>query len=218
MPVREIKATYSSLTGKFASRKMDRFISWESALERDFYYLAEHDSAIPEFEEQPLVFKDSRRTYTPDVRVVLTKKSHIFPKLRLGENIIELKYRNDLDKNWQQYKPKFKLATSECYERGWKFKILTDTEIRSQLLDNIKCIEHHMRRESPMENELRDLITSELSKFGLCDIASLLNSCFRNKHNQLEAMPVLWRLIGDHSIGIDLKQPINRNSEVWVMN
>lgn len=42
MPVREIKATYCSLTGKFASRKMDRFINWESALERDFYYLAEY--------------------------------------------------------------------------------------------------------------------------------------------------------------------------------
>jgi len=218
MPVREIKATYSSLTGKFASRKMDRFINWESALERDFYYLAEHDSAISEFEEQPIVFKAGRRSYTPDARVTLIRKSFVFPKLQLGSNIVELKYRNDLDKNWQKYKPKFKLAISECYEQSWKFKILTDTEIRNQLLDNVKCIEHHLRRESLMENELRGLIASELSKLSVCDIGSLLSSCFRNKHNQLEAMPVLWRMIGDHSIGIDLHKPINRNSEIWVMN
>lgn len=218
MPVRRIKATYCSLTGKFASRKMNRFIEWESALERDFYYLAENDPAIESFEEQPLTFKSGKQTYTPDVQLELRSRSYIFPKLKTGTNIIELKYRSDLYKNWQNYKPKFKLAFAESQKQNWKFKILTDQEIRSELLENIKKIEHHMRRESEKENEMRELIMNELHEFGICDIDSLLNSCFRNKYNQLSAIPVIWRLIGEQAVGTDLSQSVGRKSDIWLMS
>jgi len=218
MPVREIKATYSSLTGKFASRKMKRFISWESALERDFYYLAENDPSVVMIEEQPIMFRSGSRTYTPDAFIELIAPSYIFPRLKIGSNIVELKYREDLRKNWIKYEPKFKLAVSECSIKNWRFKILTDVEIRGTVLENVKMIEHHMRRESEKENELRELLTNELNKFGTCDINSLLNACFRSKSNQLNAIPVLWRLIGDHSIGVDLSEPIGRKSDIWLMN
>ncbi len=218
MPVREIKATYSSLTGKFASRKMERFISWESALERDFYYLVENDPSVVTIEEQPIKFESGSLTYTPDALIELSSPSYIFPKLNIGSNIVELKYREDLHKNWTKYEPKFKLAIKECNAKSWRFKILTDAEIRGQILENVKMIEHHMRRESEKENEFRELLTSELNKFGVCDINSLLSACFRSKSNQLSAIPVLWRLIGDHSIGINLEEPIGRKSDIWLMN
>ena len=217
MPVRDIKATYSSLTGKFASRKMKRFISWESALERDFYYLAEYDPSIVMIEEQPIVFRSGTRTYTPDALIELNAPSYIFPRLRIGLNVVELKYREDLHKNWKKYEPKFKLAIRECNAKRWRFKILTDMEVRGTVLENVKMIEHHMRRESEKENELRELLINELNKFGICDINSLLSACFRSKTNQLNAIPVLWRLIGEHSIGVNLNESIGRKSDVWLM-
>ena len=217
MPVRQIKATYSSLTGRFASRKMNRLISWESALERDFYYLAEYDPSVATIEEQPITFSSKSRKYTPDALIELNAPSHIFPRLKVGFNIIEIKYRADLSKNWHKYRPKLKLAVGECIERKWNFKILTDVEIRSEMLENVKMIEHHMRRESEKENELRNLLIEQLSQLGTCDIDSLLNACFRSKSNQLKAIPVLWRLIGDHSIGVELTRPIGRKSDVWLM-
>ena len=82
------------------------------------------------------------------------------------------------------------------------------------MLENVKMIEHHMRRESEKENELRNLLIEQLSQLGTCDIDSLLNACFRSKSNQLKAIPVLWRLIGDHSIGVELTRPIGRKSDV----
>ena len=75
-----------------------------------------------------------------------------------------------------------------------------------------------MRRESEKENELRSLIISELNEFGICDIDSLLNACFRNKHNQLKAIPIIWRLIGEQSVGTDLSRPVGRKSDIWLMS
>jgi len=46
---------------------MNRFIAWESALERDFYYLAEFDPA------QPIQFNGDGSQYTPDSKVELSK-------------------------------------------------------------------------------------------------------------------------------------------------
>ncbi len=216
MPVRQIKANYCSLTGKFASQKLGRLVEWESALERDFYYLAEYDPAISSFEEQPLTLTSNYiKRYTPDAIVTLTSRSFIFPRLSVGKNLIEIKYRAELEKSWQKHRAKFKLAINECRTRGWRFKLITDKEIRSTTLENVKKITHHMRDESNMENELRMLIMESITEIGECDITYLLNYCFRDKTNQLQAIPVIWRLIGDHCIGVNLSENIGLKTKIW---
>jgi hypothetical protein len=218
MPVREVKATYSSLTGRFVSRKMKRNISWESSLERDLFYLLENDPAVEIYEEQPLEIVYGKKKYTPDCMAVLKKKSFIFPYLKIGKNIIEVKYREDLFVNWKKHKPKFKEGIKKSKENDWFYKIITEQEIRGKYLDNVKRIEHHMRREAPNEYELRELMISELRKQGTCSIEILLSICFRSEKNRLMAIPVLWRMFGEESVGINLQTTINPKSEIWTMD
>lgn len=218
MPVRDIKATYSSLTGKFASRKMSRNIAWESALERDLYYLLENDPSVIAFEEQPIEFSYGKSSYTPDCMVELGHFSFIFPYLKPGKNILEVKYREDLYFNWKKHKPKLKQGIKQSKANGWHYKVITEKEIRKELLENVKKIEHHLRRESPNENELKDVILKELQQLGVTTINTLLAACFRGKMNQVMALPVIWRLLGEQRVGTDLHQLIHPKSKVWLMD
>lgn len=215
MPVRKIKASYSSLTGTFISRKMNRAIAWESALERDLYYLLEFDPAVTAYEEQPIIFHEKGKSYTPDCLVTVSEDSEVFPSLAVGKNIIEVKYRQDLFKQWKKLKPKFKMAIKAGRKENFKFKLLTDHEIKGTKLTNIKKIEHHMRHETDKENEIREMLKLEMGSLKLCSINELLSSCLKSRENQISAIPVVWRMIGEKSLGIDLNRNITFDSQVW---
>ncbi|ACV25455.1 TnsA endonuclease [Kangiella koreensis DSM 16069] len=217
MPSRVIKATYSSLTGTFPSRKMNRPISWESSLERDLYYLLENDPAVTSYEEQPIEIIRGKRKYTPDCMAVVEGESFIFPYLKPGNNLIEVKYREDLYFNWKKHKPRLKLGLKESRENGWFFKIITDYEIRGQFLENIKKIDHQLRRVSQFENEFREALIDAMKQVKICTLDQLLALCFRNQESKLRAMPVIWRMLGDQTLGIDMYQKITPHSEVWLM-
>ncbi|PWK52855.1 TnsA endonuclease N-terminal domain-containing protein [Pleionea mediterranea] len=218
MPTRIIKPTFTSLTGSHSSRKVDRQIQWESSLERDLIYLLEFDRAVIHYEEQPVRICFGRnRTYHPDFEVHLREDSLIIPKLKKGEYLIEVKYLYDLRKKFEKYRPKFKAAIGHCKTNHSTFKILTDDQIRSTFLDNIKKIDYFMREESFNELEIRDVISETLGKLVVTNLKTLPKACFKSSDNQLAAIPVIWRMIGTHSIGIDLNSPITPSSEIWTV-
>lgn len=72
--------------------------------------------------------------YTPDIH------ARFFPgssDLFGHENcIVEVKYQEDLDVNGAEYEERFEVARQWADERGMKFLVLTETEIRTPLLDN----------------------------------------------------------------------------------
>src|SRR5450755_2330289 len=69
-PVRKVVGNHRSLTGLYKSRKMQRVVPYESALERDLFMHLEWDLAVESYHAQPLRIlyrhDDFKRAHVPD--------------------------------------------------------------------------------------------------------------------------------------------------------
>lgn len=203
MPVRKISAGYCNLTGKMPSKKIKRMIESESSLERDFLLLLEHDETVIDYEEQPIKIEFNQYSYVPDV---LTKYDD-------GRCILyEVKYREDLSHNWLKLKPKFKAAIALCKKKEWRFKIITETEIRTPFLKNLEFLSHFSRTISQTESATRAVLIENLYKLNSATPRELLASCFSCKMKRAESAPVLWRLIFDKTISANLDIPLTMHT------
>ena len=141
-PVRKIGPGQNSLRGQIQSKKNETSHDFESALERDYLLLLEFDVNVARYVEQPVEivyeYEGKTRSYTPDVLVYY--RDDLTPAKLYPPMLIEIKYRKKLKDNWKELKPKFKAAIDYADSQGWKFKILTEVEIRNTYLENIKFL------------------------------------------------------------------------------
>ena len=196
-----------------ASRKAVAPADFESTLERDFLILLEFSPLVCAFDVQPVTVTwhegGRDRRYTPDVLV------HYEPGGGNGgrPELYEVKYRQDLWKDWKVIRPKLRAGVHFAKAQGWRFRLATEVEIRTPYLENAKFLLAFARRECPPEPcaqlllSLREL--RETSPDGL-----LLATC-RDETNRAQLMPVLWHLLGTFRIGADLHLPLTMNSRIW---
>ena len=192
MPVRKIPKNYRNITGMAAHSKSVGCAAYESSLERDFLSLLEFCPDVIRFEVQPVSiewFDDSgkKHMYTPDVLV------HYKPSRQPVTIILyEVKYRSDLRKNWSVLQPKFKAARAFCRQKGWMFKLVTEVEIHTVYLQNVRFLLPYMR-----------------------NAVVLVAAVFQDEWNQAKILPVLWYLVAVGEIGADLNLPLTMNSTLW---
>jgi hypothetical protein len=217
MPVRTIPKNSRSLTGKVIDFRSHRGVSFESALERDFYVLLDFDPAVTDFEEQPvtIAYQDpvgARRTYTPDVLV------HYRPEARWEHRpvLYEIKYRDDLRTHWQDYRSKFKAARRYARTQGWVFQLITEREIRTPYLKNAKFLRQYHDRE-PNRGD-RHRLLAFLAVQGETSPETLLASLSPDRWEHARLLPVLWFLIAIGEIGADLTVPLTMHSCIWSLD
>lgn len=217
MPVRKIPKNYRNITGVAAHSKANGAAAYESSLERDFLSLLEFSEDVAQFEVQPISIDwvDSlgkKHTYTPDVLV------HYKDTQRNPKSILyEVKYRKDLKENWQSLKPKFKAAIAYCKARGWRFKLMTEVELHTPYMDNVRFLlpyvtqgvlhEHYVAHMHLLDQKIKVLKTSTPIE--------LVTSIFEDEWSRAELLPTLWYLIGTAQIGADLHQPLSMRSKIW---
>lgn len=215
MRVRDIKPGYFNSTSSFKSVKTGATVKAESTLEEDFFFLLDNSELVDWFEEQPLEIsyqlpsENKVRTYTPDV---LVRYKDIDGTLSFV--LYEVKFRSELIKSWFKLKPKFKAAMKICKSRGWKFKVVTEKEIRIPLLKNLEFLFHFSRSLSPVEIAMRSAIFNALNILGSSTPSEVLAVIFHEPMKRAEALPILWRMIYERSIKADLNQPLNMNSKI----
>jgi hypothetical protein len=216
MPVRSIPRNSRSLTGKVIDFRSHRLVSFESALERDFYILLAWDPAVASFEEQPvtIAYHDPlgvRRTYTPDVLVhyhaALPHQRHARPVL------YEIKYRDDLRTHWHEYRPKFQAARRYARAQGWVFRLITERGIRTPYLKNVKFLRQYHDRglDRPDCHRLLAL----LAERGETTPEALLVSLSPDRWERARWLPGLWSLIAVGAVGADLTVPLTMHSRIW---
>lgn len=216
MPVRSIPKNYRSVTGRLPSSKSEK-VFFESTLERDFCTLLDFDPAVQIYDTQPLVIDwiDSNgksHTYTPDALVTYHKNQSPFGS---AETILfEVKYCTDIKDNWADYKPKFKAAIRESKKRGWRFKLLTENEIRTTYTVNARFLLPYLRQNPCPTHE--QLLLTHLAFMRESSIEALLISIFNDKWAQAELIPSLWNLVARREILTDLNQPLVMASRIWV--
>src|SRR5438552_4172137 len=140
-PVRKIRPSSRSITGKHSSRKTNTIHQFESSLERDFLILLEYDDTVEDYGVQPVtIYYDlngKTARYTPDIEV------HYKPGLDKMPILCEIKYTSELQEKQAYYEPKFKAATEYACVHGYEFKVFTEKNIRTDYLQNIKFLSRY---------------------------------------------------------------------------
>jgi hypothetical protein len=215
MPVRKIPKNYRNVTGIAASSKAVGTAQFESTLERDFLALLEFSPEVEQFEVQPVVIKwrneqGAPRSYTPDVLVKFKADTNRIPWL------CEVKYRADISKNWGDLHPKFRQGIRLAKQNGWRFRLITEVEVRTPYLDNVRFLAPFKFR-----NVLEDDSERLLSRLRACSDmtpAAMIESMSPDRQKQAEWLPVLWRLIADHRVGVDLNVALTKDSQLWSLS
>ena len=201
MAVRSIPKNYRNVTGIIAHNKALDKAMFESTLERDFITLLEFYTDVRSYDVQPVTIEwtdslNKRRHYTPDVLVKFEGKKPI---------LFEVKYRSDIKKDWFTLKPKFIAAIRFAKQNGWKFKLITETEIRTPLLNNVRFLLPFIRRGANNEGDI-NLIDQVLGKYKQSTPQKLLFHLASNEWDRAALLPALWYMIGTKHIRCDLNQ------------
>ncbi|MDO8714342.1 MAG: TnsA endonuclease N-terminal domain-containing protein [Polynucleobacter sp.] len=210
MPVRKVPKSFRNVTGIIASNKAIGEARFESTLERDLLTLLDFNSQVLSLEVQPIAipWKDSvgkPHTYTPDVHAIYVDQQNV---------IYEVKYRSELLEEWATLKPKFKGAIHFCRKQGWRYKIMTEVEIRTPYLENAKFLNPFLKQSSPSDADIQ-MIQERLERLGNTTPSDLLTSISTDQWEQARLMPALWTQVAKGKIGANLQNKLNMNSPIW---
>ena len=212
MPIRTIPKNYRNVTGISASPKAGGAAQFESTLERDFLSLLEFSPEVKTIDPQPVKVEwldasGRQRSYTPDVFVEFIESDGKLPWL------CEVKYRSELREKWVEFRPKFKAASHFAKEQGWRFKIVTEREIRTPYLANVHFL-IGFRRTIPNAGLVRDIL-EHLKKINDATPRNLVKALRPDATAQAQLIGVLWHLIATFQVGTDLHKPLTMKSHIW---
>lgn len=212
MPIRKIPKNYRNVTGVLTNPNTRTRHAFESTLERDYLLLLNFNNHVVSYDEQPvkISWKDSsnqEKSYTPDVLVNYHDAS---------STLVEIKYRSELLEKWAELKPKFKAAIAYCRSRGWRFKIITEVEVRRSELKNIKFLNGYINLNSNDDfdskcNKLLEIIYDLVQTTP----EEVLNRVSMDKMAQAELIAALWFLTATQQINVDLSEPLTMKSHIW---
>ncbi len=191
MPIRKIPKNYRNITGIAPYNKAIGIAAYESSLEHDFLTLLEFDSNVQHFEVQPIAIEwfdpaGKKHIYTPDV--LLHYQNDVI--------IYKVKYRSDLRKNWRELKPKFQAALHFCKSHGWHFKLITELEIHTDYLCNVRFLLPYQQNglSGEYSEAYMTLLDESLRELKKSTPKQLIQQTFQDEYNQAKLLPVLWYL------------------------
>lgn len=215
-PVRRIGRGHRAVRGRAVVH--GGLVAFESTLERDFLETVDFDDTVVSICEQPcrIAYRDRsgrRRTYVPDFLV-----RHA-PGVCLEHDVegylYEVKHRAELFAEWPTLKPKFKAARLWARERGLRFVILTEVEIRGAHLSNVRVLNQHRRLEA--HPGIEEKLAATLAVMGEVPIRALIEEAWSAEDDRLAASAYVLRMIAIGRINVcDLDAPLTMDSLVWI--
>lgn len=221
-PVRRIGRSHRSLTGQVSSVKNAVANEHESSLERDLLVILEFDLNVNRYQVQPLRLRyhDAQRverSYTPDV--LIEYRRDIIPARWLKTLLCEVKFRADLKADWALLRPKFRASVAYARERGWRFKILTEREIRTPYLANAKFLRGYRRGQlNEEESAVASQMKETLFEMRATTPEGLIGAMRECEDNRAQIIPILWRLVATGRVGMDLGLPLTMQSPLWSLD
>lgn len=226
MPMRSIKPSVYSITSMHASVKNGTGQQAESSLEHDFLTILEFDPRVYRYGVQPITihWKDKNgrpRRYTPDVLVIYSSYESLYGSGK--PTLFEVKPSEVLKAKWDELRPKFKGAMGWAMENGYRFKLITEKQIRTPYLNNASFLLRYQQKFMPNNGGLDTarfhMIRQKLFELQNTTPRELLNSISSRPEYQAEILPWLWNLIGRPNIvGVDLHKPLTMSSRIWTLD
>lgn len=215
MPVRQIKYSYRNVTGRRPKGKGIGDAQFESSLEGDYLALLEFSPLVESFEVQPVriwyELEGESRSYTPDVLVKFHPREGDDMRSR---QLVEVKYRQDLKENWSWYRQKLKAAIRFAKIEGYRFKVMTEKEIRTPYLTNARFLLPF--RDMPIEDCHFGEVMDRMRRLRETDPETLLASIYLDPWNRAKVLPVVWQCVAQGYIVADLTQPLTMRSRIWL--
>lgn len=183
----------------------------ESLLERDWLLSLAFDRRVRSVLEQPFSIyhqvEGQRRRYTPDMQVEFGDDE------RRWTVVYEVKYREDLAANWARYRPRFKAAIAFCRAKGWRFKLVTEAQIRGPQLTNIRFLRRY--RALAAQPLHKAALLQSLRILGPTTPKALIAAAWNDRERQMAALTELWRLVAAGEILASLNEPLTMTSPIW---
>jgi len=209
-PVRKIRTSNRSITGRRPSAKTNISQQHESALERDYLTLLEHDEEVAEYGVQPVTIHYHNNgvaaRYTPDVLV------HFQPELKRKPALVEVKYEAELIEKHDFYSARFKAAGDYARQNGFEFRIATDKFIRTDYLWNIKFLSSYLR--DPIEERYEKLVFERFNETPQLTPLSITQE--GDDHTRGRMLYTLWQLLAAKKLTCDLRQKITMQTVLWI--
>lgn len=210
-PARPLRLSRRSLTGHVALAGGGT-ASFESSLERDWILVLDFDPSVSHIQVQPfsLTYRNGSqsRRYTPDVLAVYSQP------MDEATVVYEVKPWEELNNNWPKYRPRFKAAVRHCRSHGWRFKILTERQIRTPLLENAKFLRRY--RNLPGQPVAVEQLLYTMRALGRTTPQGLLAASYWVEEAQMVALPILWQLIATRRIEANLSAPLTMSTPIWL--
>jgi hypothetical protein len=209
-PARIVPRNHRNLTGFIHGCNDGLYSAFESSLERDALILIEFNLSIKRYLSQPRTFNFHHNKkymkYTPDIFVEYINGKKLY---------IEIKYRKDIEKDWDILKPKFKAAIEELsVEENTRFKIWSEREIRTPLLKNATFLLPYRHRS--FETYQLEMIKKVVSRFNETSPEDVINICASNLEARAEFLNTLWYALSNQIIKADLTRPLTMKSPIWM--
>lgn len=216
-PVRKVINNAVSQTGEIPSTKSGRMVSYESGIEADFAQILEFDRNVEYFIEQPLkipyIGEDGKdHEYTPDFLAYYNP--HVSPGKHFPPTLFEVKPIRKLESDARVLEYKFAAAKKFAEEKQWRFLIMTENEIRTPYLENVKFFLRY-KYETETEEGLVATVMETLEKLKEATPWEIIAAATSNTTRRAQLLYTLWCLLAHGFIGCNLNEKINMKSILW---
>tara|TARA_R110000787_G_scaffold63679_11_gene144031 strand:+ start:119745 stop:120257 length:513 start_codon:yes stop_codon:yes gene_type:complete len=152
-----------------------------------------------QIEEQPVRIEytdeDSKaRKYTPDFLVTRPGQQALLVEVKPSNRVADI------------LKSKIQAASDFASQKGWKFEIWTEKEIRGPRLENAHFLQ--MFRNADTDAETKQFVIETLSSLQPVKLQSLLETLWPYKEDRALGLPVVWNLVANKEITFDLNTKI----------
>lgn len=207
---RKIGRNSLSITGQISSVKNNDIIEFESQLERNLIYILERRIDVEMYCEQPIIIEyfdgNKKRKYIPDFYIKYFDGK---------EELIEVKYQNELLEKKEVLEGKFKAAREFCNSNNILFRVLTEDDINTCEFFNSKFLSNYRR--PPFKPNLGDIeyILNILNKFEKMTVNNLLDECSKDDSRKAELLFHIWYLISNYLIKFNEEENLSMNTLIW---
>lgn len=215
--MRKIGVTRRSVSGALAFRG-EQSIPYESTLERDFLIRKEFSPVVLEVIPQPvripfIALNGRTYQYTPDFLVYFRSGDYPWGD-GLKPLLVEVKPREEIQKNWPEMKFKFRAALRYAKAQGWDFRVQDESRIRDQVFENIMFLRRYKRMQFPLEET--QWILANLREMGQAPFQYLLGRHFNGRVDAAVGVSHLWHMLAQGLVECDMTLPLRNDTVLWV--
>jgi len=214
---REIRANHRSVTGWINGDY--GAVPFESTVEMDFAYLALFDARVVGLHSQPITISyedenNQSRHYTPDFFVEYSSDED-----QTQRALVEIKMASEMQERGSHFAARFCAAENWCSQNGFEFHLVTDEQIRTECINNIKAL-YPFRFATDYRHSVLWKLDADIKANTPMSIEDALQQYVSASTSRAEIQKLIWILVARQSLHIDLGKPWNakttlHSNPVW---